>query len=282
MPLFLPLLGGGLIAFAGTASALEHVIARGGGTYAGLANPGGQKGHPLGGWSQYNQDVFVVNHPPPGGWPAEPFFVEIGGFDGEQFSNSLYLEKKLGWDGLLVEANPVTYNLLKSRDRKCLHTNACVSDTVKSMDFLVAGAITTSVELGSTAMKERIKDEMALYGKDSRWSSKDHAAGSKITTACLSLQSAMKHINKTRIDYFSLDVEGSEVSILQSIGFGYLDIDLVSIEVQEHQDQIYAFMVSKGYTRIQKHQDSGGEDPDDWFRKNRAFQPRPAAAAPGR
>jgi hypothetical protein len=36
------------------------------------------------------------------------FFVEIGGYDGETFSNSLFLEKERGWSGLLVEANPYT------------------------------------------------------------------------------------------------------------------------------------------------------------------------------
>jgi hypothetical protein len=34
------------------------------------------------------------------------FFVEIGGYDGETFSNSLLLEKERRWSGLLVEANP--------------------------------------------------------------------------------------------------------------------------------------------------------------------------------
>jgi hypothetical protein len=29
-------------------------------------------------------------------------FVEAGAYDGETFSNTLYLEKRLGWTGLLV------------------------------------------------------------------------------------------------------------------------------------------------------------------------------------
>jgi hypothetical protein len=42
------------------------------------------------------------------------FFVEIGGYDGESFSNSLFLEKERGWSGLLVEANPYTYELMSN------------------------------------------------------------------------------------------------------------------------------------------------------------------------
>jgi hypothetical protein len=30
------------------------------------------------------------------------FFIEAGAYDGEMYSNSLYLEKRLGWKGLLA------------------------------------------------------------------------------------------------------------------------------------------------------------------------------------
>ena len=34
------------------------------------------------------------------------FFIEAGASDGENISNTLYLEKKYNWKGLLVEPNP--------------------------------------------------------------------------------------------------------------------------------------------------------------------------------
>ncbi|KAF4522324.1 hypothetical protein B566_EDAN011325, partial [Ephemera danica] len=34
------------------------------------------------------------------------FFIECGALDGEFISNTLYMERKLGWTGLLVEADP--------------------------------------------------------------------------------------------------------------------------------------------------------------------------------
>jgi hypothetical protein len=65
------------------------------------------------------------------------FFVEIGGFDGETLSNSLFLEKERGWSGLLVEANPYTYELMVGKDRNCFMKNACISNTVPNFLFLV-------------------------------------------------------------------------------------------------------------------------------------------------
>jgi hypothetical protein len=46
-------------------------------------------------------------------------FIEIGGYDGEMFSNTLFLEKERGWTGLLVEANPYTYEQMVRKDRNC-------------------------------------------------------------------------------------------------------------------------------------------------------------------
>ena len=64
------------------------LIKRGTGTYK-LHNPNGTKKGIIS-WSQYGQDQLIdklLNQKRNG------FFVEIGGFDGETFSNSLFLEK---------------------------------------------------------------------------------------------------------------------------------------------------------------------------------------------
>ena len=55
------------------------------------------------------------------------FFIECGGFDGETGSNSLYFEKTRGWSGLLIEADPVFYTKLKSKNRKAFTANVCLS-----------------------------------------------------------------------------------------------------------------------------------------------------------
>jgi len=34
------------------------------------------------------------------------FFIEIGSYDGESLSNTLFFEMRRNWTGLLIEANP--------------------------------------------------------------------------------------------------------------------------------------------------------------------------------
>ena len=43
------------------------------------------------------------------------FYIEAGAFDGELRSNSLFYELINGWDGPLVEPNPLAFEELKSK-----------------------------------------------------------------------------------------------------------------------------------------------------------------------
>merc|ERR1739844_226203 len=45
------------------------------------------------------------------------FFIEAGAADGEALSNTLYLEIKYGWTGLLVEPNPDFLRKLYNKHR---------------------------------------------------------------------------------------------------------------------------------------------------------------------
>ena len=52
------------------------------------------------------------------------FMVEYGAYDGEELSNSLFLEMFRSWSGLLIEPNPNNYSLMKSKNRKFMLLNA--------------------------------------------------------------------------------------------------------------------------------------------------------------
>lgn len=55
------------------------------------------------------------------------FFIECGALDGETRSNTLYMERHLGWTGLLVEASPSNYEKMKKKNRKAWMSNTCLS-----------------------------------------------------------------------------------------------------------------------------------------------------------
>ena len=62
----------------------------------------------------------------------------------------------------------------------------------------------------------------------------------------------MSTLNRYHIDYFSLDVEGADMFILQSFDWDRLTIDLFTIETHFSRDSIMTVMTSHGYKWITK------------------------------
>ena len=188
-------------------------------------------------WSQYGQDRYIANLLPRGG-----YFVEVGGYDGERFSNTLLLEKEYGWNGVLIEANPYTFNILKSRNRKAAAFNNCIGSG--SLSFKISGSTTSALETMSEKHMNRINSDIKTYGfkktGDKRWKH----SGETVLVKCKPL---LKMVTKTKIDYFSLDVEGGEMMILKSLEWDKLDIRVFSIEVDQNRDEIIRFMNLRGY-----------------------------------
>jgi hypothetical protein len=61
----------------------------------------------------------------------------------------------------------------------------------------------------------------------------------------------MLALNRTKIDFFSLDVEGQELNVLRTIPFDKLDISVLAVEYL-HTDRLKlkSFMEDKGYTTV--------------------------------
>jgi hypothetical protein len=228
--------------FASRPSQLSPV-AKGNGTYN-LVNANGVSkinGEPD--WSQGGQPEFVdrVLSQKRGG-----FFVEVGGLDGEEFSNSLFFEMNREYDGLLIEANPYTFKQMLKTDRKCYMAHACISRDLSHMDFKIAGAVTSAVQTMSEDHDERIGRDIPVYADLKTW----EGSGAEVTTTCTTLNALMDDIGRKHIDFFSLDVEGAELHILHSIDFSTLSFDVVMIEIQENREEIKIFMESRGFERV--------------------------------
>ena len=69
------------------------------------------------------------------------FFIEAGAYDGEVFSNTLLLEAKYNWTGILVEPNPDAFEELQYKNRKSYSIETCLSmkPEVTEVTFDVAG-----------------------------------------------------------------------------------------------------------------------------------------------
>ncbi|XRB07700.1 methyltransferase [Pycnococcus provasolii] len=214
-------------------------IKLGSGTYR-LHKPTGAKAGTFQ-WSQEGQDRVVDKLLKA---KRDGFFIEIGGYDGESLSNTLFFEMRRNWTGLLVEANPRSYGIMIGKDRRCAMVNACISRDVKSMQFKLGGALTSATGLMSASHSKRIDHDASKYARSNPgW-------GEVAETRCTTLNALLDQLGVNHVDYFSLDVEGAEMYILQSIDWSQVTIDVVTIEVQEHRAQIQSFMEARGYRRV--------------------------------
>ena len=85
------------------------------------------------------------------------------------------------------------------------------------------------------------------------WVEKQNVKGRLFQVQCFPLYSILLAINRTKIDYLSLDVEGDELYILQTIPFEKVDITMISAEHKHDKSGpqgIESFMSSKGYEKI--------------------------------
>jgi hypothetical protein len=66
----------------------------------------------------------------------------------------------------------------------------------------------------------------------------------------VTLQQLCDKHNIFKVDYLSLDVEGSELKVLQGIDFTRLDIKIIGVEINYKEDQpkIFDILNKNGYT----------------------------------
>lgn len=170
--------------------------------------------------SQCGQDKYVAETLLPnlnGG-----FFVDIGANDGVTFNNSLYFEK-IGWNGLAIEPHPSIYKALSS-NRKCFCINVGVGPRIDSMVFRAikgpVNMLSGFVDLYDTRHIERIDREINLHG----------GKYEDVNIPCKRLTGILQDFNVKDIDFLSIDVEGCELDVLESIDFREINISVISVE----------------------------------------------------
>ena len=76
---------------------------------------------------------------------------------------------------------------------------------------------------------------------------------SKTPVQCFPAYSLLLALNRTTIDYFSLDVEGSELQVLKTIPFDKVDIKVLTVEFVHSaggKKTLEEFLSQNGYLKV--------------------------------
>jgi FkbM family methyltransferase len=184
--------------------------------------------------AQFLQDMWVAYEL---GAKRDGFFVEFGAADGVHASNSLYLERDLGWSGIVAEPARIWQPRLQA-NRKCFVDERCV--WVRSGEELVFNQ--PAIALHSTIDSYSNSD---MHG-DTR------VEGERYPVQTVSLMDLLAHWKAPRrIDYLSIDTEGSELDILQAFDFSAYEIGLISVEhnYTDKRGDLFDLLVANGFRR---------------------------------
>jgi FkbM family methyltransferase len=198
--------------------------------------------------AQLGQDLFVLNAT---SFKREGFFVEFGGGDGLNLSNTVLLERSFDWTGIVAEPARVWHEDL-SRNRSCAIDTRCVWTTSgDSLDFAEAPAAEFSTVRELLDLDDGHRDERTsstLY---------------KVTS--VSLDDLLdEHSAPEQIDYLSIDTEGTEYEILSAFDFARRRIQIITVEHNfddERRRQIYDLLTGNGFARVLEEMSNY----DDWY-----------------
>lgn len=172
------------------------------------------------------------------------FFIEIGAFDGVFLSNTYFFEQHLGWNGICIEPIPELYEKLR-KNRKCQCICGCIAkehDVEK--EFLhVSGpleGLSGLVDKYHPRHLNRIKREMAVK----------QASCQSIKVRCYNLNFILEEANINHVHFLSIDTEGGEFEILQSIDFSKYQIDVIAVEDNYGDKRIVPFLNRSGFSLV--------------------------------
>jgi hypothetical protein len=188
--------------------------------------------------SQFGQDLFlffnIFKY-----WPQEKrrgFYVDSGANHAIQLSNTYFFDVCLGWydddDALTLLRPTVVADLLHCPHTRSSRDGLCVEPEREYHHALrqerSCKLITECISSKKMAATWHSQNTASRVTKEM-----DRSKATAGTILCDTLPAMLgRYNNRSRIDFWSLDVEGYEMTILQSVDFSKIDVKVVMVEEQ--------------------------------------------------
>ncbi len=197
-------------------------------------------------YSQCDQDKIIHEHY---FWKFKSgIFVDIGAHNGITFSNSCFFEKELGWKGICVEPIPEVFTQLTA-NRKCSCIQGCITNFSGTEKFHRVLSPIKHVEMLSGLVKDynpihfqRMKHELSLSGGSLEC----------IDVMCYKLNDLLKKNRIAHINLLSIDTEGGEFEILESIDFDKYLVDVITVKDNYNDSRFIPFLKDEGFQFIRR------------------------------
>lgn len=174
--------------------------------------------------------------------------LEMGAVDGLVMSMSRsFLD--IGWSRILIEGAPnLEENLVKnSPDADSFILAAC--DAVKYVHFVEATGIGGILEFMSDSFRNMFHRQ-TFYLPVEQW----YKIPGVKSVLCVPLHYVFSYLNVTRINFWILDLEGAELSVLNSVDWNSIQFDVICVETERalrragYQEDVTAYLQQRGYS----------------------------------
>ncbi len=186
--------------------------------------------------SQRGQDVWVIFKVFP--FKRNGYFIELAAADGVTHSNTYALEKLFGWTGICIEPNPSFLPELE-KNRTCTIDPSVVNNVKEDVVFRIDNGQLGGIVAEDTDNNYEARGEQL-------------AQANLITLQASTLTDILdKHNAPKVIDYFSLDVEGSEERVL--LGVDFQKYMFKSLTVERPSARVNEILFANGYVFVKNY-----------------------------
>jgi hypothetical protein len=171
--------------------------------------------------SYQGQDQFVLEVL---GGKRDGFFLDSGASNGVAGSNTVVLEEEYGWKGICVEPNDSFFQeLIRNRTALCL--NCCLWSDDTEVEFLEAAGVYGGIV-------DQYEAKLLDHARSQAASAAHHVDQISTTNKrARSIRGVLReHGAPPVIDYWSLDTEGSELTLLRSFPFDEYGVRVITVE----------------------------------------------------
>ena len=192
-------------------------------------------------YSQVGQDLWAIEM---NKFKKNGYFLDIGAFDGVNFSNSYLLESEYDWNGICVEALPSNFNILKN-SRKCISLNCALTDQVGKCLINSSGSTSRLTNTGNF---------------------------NTIEVPTITFEKMFEAYNvPNTIDYLSLDIEGHEYLALTKFPFSTHKCLVITVEHNlycegpQRKNQLQQILLANDYVLVKEDVADANLPFEDWY-----------------
>lgn len=186
----------------------------------------------FGTFSQYGEDMLIDRLL---GYKDSGTYVDIGANDPSKFNNTVRFYNR-GWSGINIEPNPMLLERFRSARPRDINLNIGVGSTRSRLPFFSIDPDTLST-FDRSAAEDMVKQGFRLSA----------TVDVEVVPLCEVLD---EYLVGRPVDFMSIDVEGFEMTVLESNDWDRHRGSIIIIEVNRAADEIQRFMIDHGYVDV--------------------------------